>query len=417
MGTLDHSWRLLLSAGNEAALCELVYQQITAIVIFSTKKNLIDESEYLIHLADCRNDLTKFARALNEMSRPYFLSGKGYDQNKLTFRDLTFLIQREAIGATKSSKPVIQSLAALGFEIPPLVNTLKQHRNRQSHNNSQMEEPEYALQLAAAVLRLINIRLAISEDLRPGIDELKGRAMKIVNYCSSYYTIDPESDSGGQQSKSDTPPPKAIEERSKQNSPETSSDKTNAYNTRAIEDLSSLIQSFQTSTEKSISAIEMKVSDLVDRIGSSSYESTAISSATSTTTDQDNNQKHFLSENDDNEEWQFRHEQALNEEAVRDQLLKMRIDIKNHYSTRGIKIANWINILQRPIVEELIEKKVTTEEKWRELSTFQEKWKVNFSDRGLMDKQLEYWAHQALNLLHRMVTNESFEKITKEIDA
>ena len=106
MGTLDSSWRLLLSAENESALCELVYQQIATFVDFSEKRALVDKSEYLEELADSRKDLTRFTQALHKLNKPYFLPGKGYAQDKISFRELTYLIKNEARTAKDSSKPI-----------------------------------------------------------------------------------------------------------------------------------------------------------------------------------------------------------------------------------------------------------------------------------------------------------------------
>ena len=416
MGTLDSSWRLLLGAENESALCELVYQQIAAFVDFSEKRALVDKSEYLEELADSRKDLTRFTQALHKLNKPYFLPGKGYAQDKISFRDLTYLIKNEARTAKDSSKPIIESLAALGFEIPALVNILRQHRNRQSHDNSQMEEPEFALQLAAAILRIINIRLTISEHLKADIEKLKFQAMEIVNYCSSYYTVDPDEELKAAPPESNEGPNIGVETHLQGSISKTEQSKGRAPSTESLDELTGLVRSFQNSTERSVNVIEMQLRDLGRRVGELSFKMPATESTIIPNIDYSADPKDLTNDFGDRQQWQFGHEQALNEEAVRDQLLKMRIDIKNYYNDRGIRIANWINVLQRPMVEELIETRVTTEKEWRELSTFQEKWKMNSDEHELINSQLESWGRQALGIMGRMVTKESFEKVAGEID-
>ena len=160
----------------------------------------------------------------------------------------------------------------------------------------------------------------------------------------------------------------------------------------------------------------MQLRDLGRRVGELSFKMPATESTIIPNIDYGADPKDLTNDFGDRQQWQFGHEQALNEEAVRDQLLKMRIDIKNYYNDRGIRIANWINVLQRPMVEELIETRVTTEKEWRELSTFQEKWKMNSDEHELINSQLESGGRQALGIMGRMVTKESFEKVAGEID-
>ena len=381
---INRAWRDILSSENQRTILTVLKINLISVLLRAKKLDFVKLKEEDLDGVKTCNELTRIREAC--IWQTYGQDGIKLSDIKQKFRSCARTNDTQAGIDSRDARRIVNLIDVLSNA----THTLLYFRNLEAHELNPIDDPGHAAALAGVVLHLTEQLAPQKDPLKASVEKLRATASSVLQLCSAFYEEDDEKQEDSY--RGPTPPEEEKEDR------DILLEKLEELRSEWERDIKTLIQ--RVPDEEKLRAI---ASEVVDQ-SVKKFQDTLHQSG-SAPEDRRDDFEGFLElpieeESDDFETSGSKISPSPTPIQAKNSLIALRNRISDEFRWNNIPIENWENVLQRPIIGQMIEEKITDVEQWRKAGgTIKERYTDERNRSKAMDKQLEKYGKEIFDIM------------------
>ena len=383
MSTIDDAWRAILSREARNTLVKILKNNLIDILKQAERLDFIELEEDEVKKIENLNELPKIR---SEYRRSHGQDGKSLRFIRREFEDHARGLKSHSRIDQKNARMILNRIDVFSNAAEMLV----YFRNANAHQDDPIDDPGHAAALAGLVQHMLEQSVHLrDQEAKISIETLRTYALDTLRLCHSFYEAErkEEIDAGPMTSES------ALTVEEEEN--------------REVDIVVEKIEEFRSEWKKDVRTLLGRTLDeeRLRVLFSDSFErilDTTLRRSDSEPDARKDDSEVFpeFSDEEESPHFELTVSPSLTPIQAENRLIALRNRISDEFRWNNAPIKPWENVLQRPLIEQIIQEKIQNVEQWKNAGG---KIKERYTDRRnsseAMDEQLRKYGGEMFDII------------------